>query len=274
VNTRPALLFSTAPFFRQPLRQAFRAIAEAGFDAVEVMVTQDPATQEPDRLTALADEFGLRVAAVHAPFLLVTRRVWGTDPEEKIDRAIHLAGAVGAHMVVVHPPYRWQRDYRRWIAEDLRRVSEESGIVVAVENMFPLRLPGAPSMRFHSEHARADRDGTPYLVLDTSHAAVAGQDIRQALARDHDRIRHIHLSNNAGRGWDSHLPVGRDGVLPIEAFLADLTDGYSGSVALELDLRPWMKDPQALRDLLVQQREFCGRHLTAGVPRRESESKD
>src|SRR5213076_1292502 len=94
VNTGPALLFSTAPFFRQPLRQAFRAIADAGFDAVEVMVTQDPATQEPDRLITLADEFGLSVAAIHAPFLLVTRRVWGTDPVEKIDRAIHLGGEV------------------------------------------------------------------------------------------------------------------------------------------------------------------------------------
>jgi sugar phosphate isomerase/epimerase len=270
VNTGPALLFSTAPFFRQPLRQAFRAVADAGFDAVEVMVTQDPATQEPDRLRKLADEFGLRVGAIHAPFLLVTRRVWGTDPVEKIDRAIVLAGEVGADMVVVHPPYRWQRAYRRWIAEDLRGVSEESGIVVAVENMFPLRLPGAPSMRFHSEHARADRLGTPYLVLDTSHAAVAGQDIRQALARDHDRIRHIHLSNNAGRGWDSHLPVGRDGVLPVEAFLADLNDGYRGSVSLELDLRPWMKDPRALRDLLVQQREYCARHLGAGAPDRRA----
>ena len=267
MNTGPALLFSTAPFFRQPLRQAFRAVADAGFDAVEVMVTQDPATQEPDRLRKLADEFGLRVAAIHAPFLLVTRRVWGTDPVEKIDRAISLAGEVGAGMVVVHPPYRWQRDYRRWIAEDLRGVSEESGIVVAVENMFPLRLPGAPSMRFHSEHSRADRDHTPYLVLDTSHAAVSGQDIRQALARDHDRIRHIHLSNNAGRGWDSHLPVGRDGVLPVESFLADLTDGYRGSVSLELDLRPWMKDPHALRDLLVQQREYCARHLGPGAHR-------
>ena len=267
MHTGPSLLFSTAPFFRQPLRQAFRAIADAGFDAVEVMVTQDPDTQEPDRLRALADEFGVKVGAVHAPFLLVTRRVWGTDPVEKIDRAVHLAREVGSHVVVVHPPYRWQTDYRRWIAEDLRGVSEQSGIIVAVENMFPLRLPGAPSMRFHSDHSRFDRTGTPYLVLDTSHAAVAGLDIRQALARDHDRIRHIHLSNNAGRGWDSHLPVGRDGVLPIDAFLADLTDGYRGSVSLELDLRPWMKDPHALRDLLVQQREFCSRHLAAGAPK-------
>ena len=27
----PRLIFSTAPFFRQPLRDAFRHIAEAGF---------------------------------------------------------------------------------------------------------------------------------------------------------------------------------------------------------------------------------------------------
>src|SRR6266487_1726638 len=156
VNTGPSLLFSTAPFFRQPLRQAFRAVADAGFDAVEVMVTQDPATQHADRLTELAQEFELRVAAIHAPFLLVTRRVWGPDPVTKIDRAIELATGVGASLVVVHPPFRWQNAYRRGIGERLRTVSAESGVTVAVENMFPLRLPGAPSMRFHSESARAD----------------------------------------------------------------------------------------------------------------------
>ena len=261
VNSGPRLLFSTAPFFRQPLRQAFRAIADAGFDAVEVMVTQDPATQEADRLTALTAEFGLQVAAVHAPFLLVTRRVWGTDPVTKIDRAVHLAREVGASLVVVHPPYRWQAAYRRWIAERLRHVAGETGVDVAVENMFPLRLPGAASMRFHAERTSDDGQGTPHLVLDTSHAAVSGVDIRQALARDRDRIRHVHLSNNAGRGWDSHLPVGRDGVLPVEGFLGDLTDGYRGTVSLELDLRPWLEDPRALRDLLLEQREYCVRHL-------------
>jgi len=71
----------------------------------------------------------------------------------------------------------------------------------------------------------------------------------------------VHLSNNAGRGWDSHLPVGRDGVLPVEGFLGDLTDGYRGTVSLELDLRPWLEDPRALRDLLLEQREYCVRHL-------------
>jgi sugar phosphate isomerase/epimerase len=270
VNTGPPLLFSTAPFFRQPLQQAFRAVADAGFDAVEVMVTQDPATQHPDRLTELAQEYQLRVAAIHAPFLLVTRRVWGTDPVVKIDRAVELAGGVGASLVVVHPPFRWQRDYRRWIVERLRDLPAESGVTVAVENMFPLRLPGAPSIRFHSESARAVAEETPHLVLDTSHAAVSGVDIRQALARDRSRIRHIHLSNNAGRGWDSHLPVGRDGVLPVDDFLADLRRGYAGTVSLELDLRPWMEDRRALRELLVQQREYCASRLATRERRKDA----
>src|SRR5438132_214631 len=83
----PKLLCSTAPFFRQPLREAFRHISSAGFDSVEVMVTQDPTTQESHLLAPLAEEFGLAVEAVHAPFLLVTRRVWGTEPTHKIYRA-------------------------------------------------------------------------------------------------------------------------------------------------------------------------------------------
>jgi hypothetical protein len=223
VNSNPTLLFSTAPFFRQPLKQAFRAIADAGFDAVEVMVTQDPATRHPDRLAELAREFGLRVEAIHAPFLLVTRRVWGPDPITKIDRAIELAGGVGASLVVVHPPFRWQRDYRRWIAERLRDVTAESGVTVAVENMFPLRLPGAPSMRFHSESARADTEGTPHLVLDTSHASatsicrttpVAGGTricpwggMASSPSRDSSQIwrtatgERSRWSSTSGRGW-------------------------------------------------------------------------
>jgi sugar phosphate isomerase/epimerase len=265
----PTLLFSTAPFFRQPLRRAFRMIADAGFDAVEVMVTQDPSTQEPHLVSALAREFGLTVGAVHAPFLLVTRRVWGIDPVEKIYRGVHMAEETGATLLVVHPPYRWQTRYRRWIEERLAGFSAASGVTIAVENMFPLRLPGAPSMRFHAEEPRDSLERVPHLVLDTSHAAVSGTDIRQALARDRDRIRHIHLSNNAGKGWDSHLPIGRGGVLPVDEFLADLMKGYEGSVALELDLRPWFDDKAALRELLAQQREHCERFLSPPTqPRR------
>jgi sugar phosphate isomerase/epimerase len=266
VKPTPRLVFSTAPFFRQPLREAFRHIAGAGFDAVEIMVTQDPHTQEPHLLRDLATDFGLSIEAIHAPFLLVTRRVWGADPTGKIYRAVHLAEEVRAPLVVVHPPYRWQVRYRRWIETSLAEFTGRTGVTVAVENMFPIRLRGERGVRFHSSQQFEDLEHFPFLVLDTSHAAVSSLDIREVYKQYRDQIQHVHLSNNAGKGWDSHLPVYQDGVLPLAEFLDDLVeDGFAGAVSLELDLRPWMQDQEALRDVLVRNREFCERRL-ASVP--------
>jgi sugar phosphate isomerase/epimerase len=258
------LLFSTAPWFRQPLRDAFRHIAEAGFEAVEVMVTQDPNTQEPHLLAGLAKEFGLSVEAIHAPFLLITRSVWGSEPTGKIYRAVHLAEEVGAPIVIVHPPYRWQVRYRRWVEHSLAEFSARTGVTVAVENMFPVRVAGERGLTFHAGQDVEDLERVPYLVLDTSHAAVAGLDIREFYARFRDKIQHVHLSNNAGRGWDSHLPVYQEGVLPLAEFLDDLSrDGFAGSVSIELDLRPWLRDDEALHEVLVRNRDFCEASLFA-----------
>jgi sugar phosphate isomerase/epimerase len=260
----PKLILSTAPFFRRPVRDAFRHAAEAGFDAVEVMVTGDPYTQEPHLLTPMAKEYGLRIEAIHAPFLLITRRVWGTEPTGKIYRAVHLAEEVGASLVVIHPPYRWQVRFRRWVETNLAEFSATTGVTVAVENMFPIRLRGERGVRFHASQGFEELEPFPYLVLDTSHAAVAGLDIRTVYREHRDQIQHIHLSNNAGKGWDSHLPVYADGVLPLAEFLNDLVeDGFAGNVSLELDLRAWMQDPDALHEVLVRNREFCERELVA-----------
>jgi sugar phosphate isomerase/epimerase len=262
MKSDPKLLLSTAPFFRRPLREAFRAIARAGFDAAEVMVTQDPATQEPHLLAGLADEFDLKVEAIHAPFLLVTRRVWGSDPTGKIYRSVHLAEEIGASLVVIHPPYRWQVRFRRWIQDNLAEFSARTGVTVAVENMFPMPLPGDRGIRFHAAQDIDDIERYPFLVLDTSHAAVSNLDIRDFYARYRDQIQHVHLSNNAGKGWDSHLPVYQEGVLPLAEFLDDLTaDGFNGNVSVELDLRPWLNDEDALHEVLVRNREFCEERL-------------
>ena len=87
----PPVLFSSAAFFARPLSWTFRLAAECGYEGVEVMVTKDPESQDPARIRALADEFGLTVGALHAPCLLLTRKVWGTDPIGKIDRSVEAA---------------------------------------------------------------------------------------------------------------------------------------------------------------------------------------
>ena len=235
-----AACFSTAPFYRLPLRDAMRHMAAAGYRSVEVMVTHDPprrspaARRRPRRTTC-------RIEAIHAPFLLITRRVWGTDPLGKIYRSAQLAEEVGAALVVVHPPYRWQVRYRRWIGEHLAEFSARTGVTVAVENMFPVKLPGERGVSFHAAQDFEELDRNPYMVLDTSHAAVAGIDIREVYRRYRDKLLHVHLSNNAGKGWDSHLPVYQEGVLDVGGFLQDVQRTGSPARSIELDLRPYMR---------------------------------
>ncbi len=156
----PPVLFSSAAFFARPLSWTFQLAAECGYHGVEVMVTKDPESQDPARIRALAEEFGLTVGALHAPCLLLTRKVWGTDPIGKIDRSVEAAADAGIPVVVVHPPYRWQRAFRRWLIDDLPSLEERTGVAVAVENMFPVRLAGR-DVTFHSNQDLEAARGPP-----------------------------------------------------------------------------------------------------------------
>jgi len=244
---------STAPFFLRPVREAFKHIADAGFDQVEVMVARDPDTQDPSSLFAAAATYGLSVRAIHAPALLITRRVWGTDPIGKVKKAIEMADILGAGTVIAHPPYRWQKGYSSWLADEMPAEADAASTVVSMENMFPLRMRGVkgPALRETSLH------GYSHVTLDTSHAAVSGADIRETAAAMGARLAHVHLSDNSGKGWDSHLPV-EEGILPLADLLTDLDgSGFSGAVSLELDLRRWMKDPVGMKRVLSANRGFC-----------------
>ena len=118
------------------------------------------------------------------------------------------------------------------------------------------------SMRQKSQHALpASSHPSASLVLDTSHAAVADHDPVAVRQRFGPRVRHVHLSDNAGRGWDSHLPPGQ-GVLDLDTFCEDLADdGYEGAVSLEVDLRTHLTDPVRLREVMVSMRERAERLL-------------
>jgi len=110
---------STSSVYPERTPDAFDIAARLGYDAIEVMVYTDPVSQDADVLTRLSDYHRLPILAVHAPSLLLTQRVWGRDPWEKLRRAKDLAERVGARVVVVHAPFRWQQEYARGFEEGL-----------------------------------------------------------------------------------------------------------------------------------------------------------
>ncbi|MFL6174347.1 MAG: sugar phosphate isomerase/epimerase family protein, partial [Marmoricola sp.] len=90
---------STASVYPEGVASAFELAARLGYDGVEVMVWTDPLTREAGALRTLSRLHGIPVLSVHAPTLLVTQRVWGTDPWDKIDRSVELADELGADTV-------------------------------------------------------------------------------------------------------------------------------------------------------------------------------
>jgi sugar phosphate isomerase/epimerase len=242
--------------FARPLDWALEVIAEAGYDGAELMVTQDPSTQDPVQVADAVDAVGLPIDVVHGPFLLLTRRVYGTDLVAKARRSLELAGALGAGLMIVHPPFRWQQGFHRWLLEEGDEAAAALGTAVGVENLYPVGVAGRP-VRFHRytepEHLTPFRN----VVLDTSHFGVAKVGIMDAWRVLEPVAAHLHVSDNRGQGRDSHAPLGH-GMLPLGAFLGAVTDsGFTGAITLELDCRRYVDDRAALVGYLRQERVKC-----------------
>ena len=264
---RPLIALSTASVFPDRTPDAFEAAARLGYDGVEVMVSADAVSQDVDVLQRLADYHGVPVLAVHAPCLLITQRVWGLEPWGKLIRAKDMAEKLGARVVVVHPPFRWQRDYARDFGPGLERMSEETDVVFAVENMYPLRGGGAEVAAYAPNWNPVLMD-VPHVTLDLSHTAASGSDALAMAAELGSRLSHVHMADGTGvTNRDEHLIPGR-GAQPCAPLLEQLAaDGYPGTVVLEVNTRRATSREARLADLteaLEFTRKYLGRPGPAG----------
>ena len=83
----PPVALSTSSVYPERTPDAFELAARLGYDGVEVMVYTDPVSQAAEALLRLQDYHQLPIVSVHAPSLLLTQRVWGREPWEKLRRA-------------------------------------------------------------------------------------------------------------------------------------------------------------------------------------------
>ncbi|NNU27421.1 sugar phosphate isomerase/epimerase family protein [Isoptericola sediminis] len=265
-ETPISVTLSTASVYPRRAAFAFEVAAEIGYDGVEVMVWSDPATQDPRALARLSERTGMPIRSIHAPTLLISQRVWGRDPAAKLDRAVDMAGELGADTVVVHPPFRWQYKYARGFEDQVRELNAKGPVTVAVENMYPWR-----------PHSRLDRELKAYLpgwdpsehdydavTLDLSHAAVAQQDGLDLVREFGDRLRHVHLADGTSNIRDEHLVPGR-GDMHCDKVLTELAhNGYRGDVCLEIGTRK-ANDAHERHSDLAAALEFARAYL-APVP--------
>ena len=251
---------STASVFPERTPDAFETAARLGYDGLEVMVTADPVSQDAAVLRKLSDYHEIPVVAVHAPNLLITQRVWGRDPWTKLERSRDLARDLGARIVVVHPPFRWQREYAKDFIDGIAAMSAQGDVAFAVENLYPL-LRGETEIAAYAPHWNPVEMDCRAATLDVSHAAVSGSDVLAMAEALGDRLAHVHLGDGTKPGLpDEHLVPGR-GTQPCAELLNWLSrSGYSGYVILEVSTHrvPTLGDRQAD---LAESLEFARRHL-------------
>ena len=250
---------STSSVFPESTASAFEIASRLGYDGLEVMVMTDAVSQDPDALKRLSDHYALPILAVHAPCLLVTQRVWGTDPWGKLLRARDAAHTLGADTVVVHPPFRWQRDYAREFVRGLDRMTDETHVRFAVENMYPWRARSREIAAYMPGWDVRDED-YPHTTLDLSHTSVSGTDA-VVMARDlGDRLSHLHLADGNGSNRDEHLIPGRGGQPCADVLEHIAASGFDGVVTVEVSTRKAASREDRERDL-AEALAFARLHL-------------
>ncbi|NMO03885.1 sugar phosphate isomerase/epimerase [Gordonia sp. TBRC 11910] len=270
---------STASVYPQNTEAAFAYAAELGYDGVELMVWGEAVSQDIAHVEYLSQRYQVPVLSVHAPCLLISQRVWGRDPVVKLARAVAAAEDLGAPTVVVHPPFRWQRNYVAAFDDLVRELESDSGIAVAVENMFPMRAdrlfgagaqsvkrlnargggPGASASAFGKSIDPTD-EGYDNYTLDLSHTATAGADALAMLGRMGSGMQHLHLTDGHGAATDEHLIPG-DGSQPVAEVCRRLAESdFDGAVVLEVTTSSARTKPERA-EMLARALDYARTHL-------------
>ncbi|MFC7449334.1 sugar phosphate isomerase/epimerase family protein [Rhodococcus daqingensis] len=282
-GTRKVLVgLSTASVYPQNTEAAFEYAAELGYDGIELMVWAESVSQDMDAVKALVRKYAVPVQAVHAPCLLISQRVWGADPVAKLEKSVRAAEVLGAHTVVVHPPFRWQRKYSEGFADQVRELEERSDVAVAVENMFPMRAdrfwgkraksaerlekrggPGPGVSAFAPSYDPTD-SGHAHYTLDLSHTATAGMDALDLARRMGSGLTHLHLADGRGASVDEHLIPGH-GNQPCAQVCRQLVEsGFDGQAVLEINTQN-ARTTAERSSMLAQSLAFAREHLSVGA---------
>ncbi len=250
---------STSSVFPESTASCFEIASALGFDGIEVMVGVDPLSTDTEYLKKLCDYHQVPILSVHAPCLLVTQNTWG-GPWEKLEKSGEMAVAVGADVVVVHPPFRWQTDYARRFEKGIRKLNKRFPITFTVENMYPWGKPVAHLQAYAPSWDPTDLS-YEHLTLDLSHSSIAHKKSIDYVRSWGKRLKHLHLTDGTGKMLDEHLFPG-EGDQDAWKVVKELRKrDFTGHIILEINSRKMdsrAARQAALGDSLAKIRKHLG----------------
>ncbi len=269
------ILFSTGSLWSYSIERCFHFAAEAGFDGLELMIDQRWESRQATYLGELSEKHRLPITAVHSPFLFVPG--WPADNPGRIGKAVALAEAVGARVVVHHLPSRigivwvqagarffplptpgWnpEKSYKVWIEQEYEQMQAQTAVLLCIENL-PAYHRFGRNWNYAHWNTPAQMTRFRHITLDTTHLGTWGLDATAVYQQLNGRVQHIHLSNYHNR--QEHLHPA-EGDLPLHTFLTHLaTTQYQGTLSLELypdTLHAGQSDAQIIQRMTTSL-QFC-----------------
>ncbi|WP_257476987.1 sugar phosphate isomerase/epimerase family protein [Acidipropionibacterium jensenii] len=267
------MTLSTSSMYPEATASTFECASQLGYDGVELMVGMDSVSADIDQVVALSDYHRMPVTSVHAPCLIVTPNVWGTDPWGKLATSGEAARRFGAHLIVVHPPFRWQRDYATRFEAGIAELNaapenKEAGVIYAVENMYPWRTPAGKFLAYAPDWDPTMRS-YDHLTLDLSHASTAHKQSLDLVRSWGPRLAHLHLTDGSGSFKDEHLLPGEGTQRAWEVVRDAVGRGFDGDVVIEVNTHRFTSraDRQdALGRILEQTRRAVAEGMASRLP--------
>jgi sugar phosphate isomerase/epimerase len=257
---------SSSALYPSPVSKTFEIASRLGYDGVEVMVTHSQNSRADERLLDMVQKYQIPILSLHAPNLLLTSFVWGRSHHNKMFQTVELAKKLEVETIVVHPPMRTERRHAKYFIDNVIELEQESGLKVAVENMFPWRIKNREA-RIYSPTWDVITSEVNNLTIDFSHAALSGLNILELATEFKDKIAHIHMCD--GRIHDGSVPRTKDehmlpgqGEQPIIKTLRFLkNNGWAGNIVAEVNIRNIKNQHgklKALKDTLDYTRKALG----------------
>jgi len=243
-----------------PENENLQQMAELGFSWIDIQPSMLATTQS----RMLARKLGLRISCVGASFgIPADAALDSPSPETRaaalahMERSLEHAAALGAGAAYVIPGLDAGKDALRCYGDTVAAAAEMAqghGIKLGIEH-FPGRALDTAVATL--EFVRSVGHPNLYLLYDSGHIQISGEDPATIIHDAGSRLGYVHLDDNNGQG-DLHWSL-LDGAMTAESlhqtFAALDAIGYDGGVSLELNSA--LPDPLAA---LTSSREIVSRY--------------
>ncbi|MCK5552622.1 MAG: sugar phosphate isomerase/epimerase [Deltaproteobacteria bacterium] len=258
------ILLSSGSLYTLALEKVFRIASEAGYDGMEVIISETIGGDEGYSILCDLKEI-TPIYVLHSPFHVIPG--WG-DCTTALLKTIELAERLSVPMVNFHPP-KWldlEISFWRWMysVRDFQCELGDGKIAIAVENM-PYRegmLRFNPYiLRRTEDMVRFIKEKNLFLTFDCAHMGTAKVDFEGNFLRLYEtrRVKNIHFSDY--QNLREHLFPGR-GILPLAGLLKCLKESrYDEMITLEIIPQELPGDEEAAKKVLREKVFYIRREL-------------